>query len=403
MSKVYNTFSDSAIAFSLFFANTCPFLPKTALNIFPDIITSMLSSSSCHSKNIALSCKGDKFDFIQLESVDRRIRRFFNNPNYDPYLIYDSLIKHVISNFKPKHSDNRIHIIFDHMFKSEDFVVFMLSLRLGKKSIPLWFRCFDDGHSSQFAFKEYLLKEGIKYVSDLFKDFSGCKLIFLADRWFSSPSLLNYIDSLGHTYVIRVRYDHYLFYFDKKENRYVRSKISNLFHYVYKATYYEQSLYTKKKLKTNLVFSPFKSASIKAKSKYESIDEAWALLTNGDVRRAIKDYGYRFGAIEFLFKDQKSNGFNLQKSNTSKRTLQSFSMMYTCINICILYLTCLGTHYTRHKNKLYKDIKIRYYGVVKGKHKRKISVFQVGLTLFKRAMNSLKYIYIPIKFILTDV
>lgn len=402
MSKVYNTFSHFSNSFRFFFSLSCPFLPKTALNIFPEIISSMISSSSCHSKNIALSCKGDKFDFIQFESVDRRIRRFFNNSNYDPFLIYDSIIKHVISNFKPKHSDNRIHIIFDHMFKSEDFVVFMLSLRLGKKSIPLWFRCFDDGHSSKYAFKEDLLKLGIKYVSDLFKDFNY-NLIFLADRWFTSPSLLDYIDSLGHTYVIRVRSDHFVWFFDGKEKRYIRSKISSLFHYVYKATYYEDVLYTKRQLKTNLVFSPFKSASIKARSKYESVDEAWALLTNGDVKRAIKDYGYRFGAIEFLFKDQKSNGFNLQKSNTSKRSLQSFSMMYTCINICILYLTCLGTHYTRHKNKLYKDIKIRYYGVVKGKHKRKMSVFQVGLTLFRRSMNSLKYIYIPIKFILTDV
>ena len=64
----------------------------------------------------------------------------------------------------------------------------------------------------------------------------------------------------------------------------------------------------------SIVSDPFKSASIKAKSKYESIDEAWALLTNGDVRRAIKDYGYRFGAVEFLFKDQRSNGFNVTDS-----------------------------------------------------------------------------------------
>lgn len=316
--------------------------------------------------------------------------------------IYDSIIKHVISKFKCKHPDGRVHIIFDHMFKSEDFVTFMISLRLGKKSIPLWFRSFDGGHSSSEAFKEKLITDGIKYVSDLFKD-SNYNLIFLADRWFTSPSLLDYIHSLGHTYVIRVRSDHFVFYFDNKENRYIRSKISNLFHYIYKATYYEAVLYTKRQLKTSLVFSATSSISIKEKTESGKVEEPWILLTNGDVKRAVKDYHYRFGAIEFLFKDQKSNGFDLQKSNTSKRSLQSYSMMYTCMCISILFLSCVGTYYTRHKGKYYKDVKIRYFSIVKGKHRRRMSIFQVGYTLFKLARDSLRYIKIPFNFVLTDV
>lgn len=402
MNLVYNTFDDFAIAFSSFLSFSCPFLSKPCLNIFPEVLTSMISSSSCHTKDISLACKGSKFDFIQPESVDRRIRRFFNNSNYDPYLIFDSIIKHVISKFTCKHSDNRIHIIFDHMYKSEDFVTFMITMRIGKKSIPLWFRCFDGGHSNKEALNESLITEGIKYVSDLFADRPNYKLIFLADRWFNSSSLLNYIDSLGHTYIVRARSNHKVLYFDSRENHFVWNNIGNLFHYVYKATYYENVFYTKSKFKTNVVFSASKSVSISDKTENGEINEPWILLTNGDVKRAVKDYHYRFGAIEFLFKDQKSNGFNLQKSNTSKRSLQSFTMMYTCINICILYLTCLGTYYTRHKGKYYKDVKIRYYSTVKGKHRRRMSIFQVGLTLFKRAMNSLKYIHIPFNFVLTD-
>jgi hypothetical protein len=78
-------------------------------------------------------------------------------------------------------------------------------------------------------------------------------------------------------------------------------------------------------------------------------------------------------------------------------------MMYTCVNICILYLVCISTYYTRHKGKYYKDVKINYYSVVKGKHVRKISIFQVGIKLFKRAFNSLKYIKLPFNFTLTDI
>lgn len=402
MSKVYNDFKFIANNFREFISLSCPFLSKTCLNIFPDILTSMIFSSSCHTKDISLSCKGPKFDFIQPDSVDRRIRRFFNNSHYDPYKIYDSIIRHVISKFKCKHGDNRVHIVFDHMFKSEDFVVFMISLRIGKKSVPLWFRCFEDGHSSPFAFQEHILTEGIKYVSDLFKDYHNYHLIFLADRWFNSPSLLNFIDSLGHTYVVRARSNHKVKYFDESEGHFIWSNLGDLFHYVYKATYYNDVFYTKSSIKTNVVFSATSSISIKDKTSDGLVSEPWILLTNGDVKRAVKDYHYRFGAIEFLFKDQKSNGFNLQKSNTSQKSIQAFSMMYTCINICILFLTCVGTYYTRHKGKYYKDVKIRYYSIVKGKHKRHMSIFQVGLTLFKRAVNSLKYIKIPFNFVLTD-
>lgn len=402
MNLYYNTFEDYSTNFRNFLIFSCPFLSKPCLNIMPEVLTSMASSLSSNTFDIALGCKGLKFDFIQPDSVYRRIRRFFNNPNYNPYLIYDSIIKHVISKFKCKHSDGRIHIVCDHMFKSEDFVTFMITLRLGKKSVPLWFRCFDEGHSSPFAFKEELITEGIKYVSDLFKD-SNYQLIFLADRWFNSVSLLDYINSLGHTYVIRSKSGSKVKYFDSKEKHFIWSEISKLFHYVHKATYYNNISYTRSELVTNVVFSAISSVSIKEKTSEDQVEEPWILLTNGDVKRAIKDYHYRFGAIEFLFKDQKSNGFDLQKSNTNFRSLQSYSMMYTCMCICILFLSCVGTYYTRHKGKFYKDVKIRYFSVVKGKHKRRMSIFQVGYTLFKLARDSLKNIRIPFTFVLTDV
>jgi len=362
----------------------------------------MCSSLSSNTNSIALNCKGQKFDFIQPDSVDRRIRRFFNNDKYNPYDIFDAITRYVISKFRCKHSDGRIHITFDHMFKSEDFVTFMITMRLGKKSIPLWFRCFHGGHSSSEAFQEKQLCEGIKYVSDLFKN-HNCKLIFLADRWFNSASLLEYIDSLGHTYVVRAKGNMTTKYFDEKEGHYIRKEISELSHYIHKATYYEDVLYTNSELKTNIVFSATTSVSIKEKTEDGKVDEPWILLTNGDVRRAVKDYGYRFGSIEFLFKDQKSNGFDLQKSNTTNRGLQSYSMMYTCMCICILFFSCVGTYYTRHKGKFYKDVKIRYYSTVKGKHCRKISIFRVGYMLFQLARDSLRYIKIPFNFVLTDV
>lgn len=58
-------------------------------------------------------------------------------------------------------------------------------------------------------------KQGISYVSNLFG--SDYDLIFLADRWFNSASLLHHIDSLGHTFCIRFKKNIKVFMFDKKE------------------------------------------------------------------------------------------------------------------------------------------------------------------------------------------
>ena len=399
MNILYNNFDFCSSSFRDFFSKFS--LSKPFLNIFPEVLTSMISSRSCVTNSIALNCKGDKFDFIQPDSVDRRIRRFFNNPNYNPYEIYDFTINHVISKFSCKHGDNLVHVIFDHMFKSEQFVVFMLSLRIGKKSVPLWFRCFEDGHHSSLAFQESIITKGIQYVVDLFADKPNYKIVFLADRWFGSTSLLDFIDKTGHFYIVRAKANYNVWHFSEKDGYIRKTKIDDLFHYTHKATYYHDVQLSHSKFKTNIVFSATKSVSISNKTSNGSVEEPWILFTNCDVKRAIKWYGYRFGAIEFLFKDQKSNGFDLQKTGT--RNLQAFSMMYTCINICILYLTCVSTYYTRHKNKLYSDVKINYFTIIKGKRARKYSIFRVGYILFKRAFGSKKKIHLPFNFILTDV
>lgn len=53
------------------------------------------------------------------------------------------------------------------------------------------------------------------FVSNLFSD--DFELIFLANRWFNSTGLMKHIDSLGHTYVLRMKQNIKVFYFDKNK------------------------------------------------------------------------------------------------------------------------------------------------------------------------------------------
>lgn len=147
---------------------------------------------------------------------------------------------------------------------------------------------------------------------------------------------------------------------------------------------------TEKSYKTNLVIS-----------KRDGIEEPWIIVTNGNPKRAIKDYGYRFGGIESIFKNQKSNGLYME--STVKASLKYFESMYTIACFTILFLTLFGADYTKN-TKCYKKVKLKTHVKFKdGTKKRVMSLFNIGLTLFKLAYNSNKYIRIPFLFTLYDV
>ena len=174
----------------------------------------------------------------------------------------------------------------------------MISMRVGKQGIPLWLRCFDNIEDSE-AFNEKLIKEGISYVSNLFNP--SYKLIFLADRFFKSISLMQHIYSLGPTFCIRLKNNIKVFVYNKKDGHKMWKFIEDIKPLMYHSRIFRDILLTNCSYKTNIVIS-----------KKDGVDEPWIIVTNGDPKRAIKDYGYRFGSIETLFKNQKSNGFYIE-------------------------------------------------------------------------------------------
>jgi hypothetical protein len=272
------------------------------------------------------------------------------------------------------------------MFSHDNFTVFMITMRIGKQGIPLWFRCFK-GNNDSNAFCESLLKEGISYVSSLFdKDFD---LIFLADRWFNSITLLEHIASLGHTFNVRLKGNIKVFAYDKKEGHKIWKTTGDLFAYENCSNLFNDIELTESKFKVNIAIS-----------KKKDVAEPWIIATNGRVKRAIKDYGYRFGGIESLFKNQKSNGFYME--STCNASIEYFTSMYTMVCFASLYLVILGADYTKN-SKCYKNIKIETHTVINGVKKRVMSLFNTGLILFNIANNSSVYVRLPFRFILYDV
>ena len=384
MNKFYNNQNKFAIGFKNFLIKSIPNIRKTQLNIIPYIILGMIISESCVPSDIAKVLK-DEFSSIHFDSIIKRIRRFFSNKLFKPYIFYRHLIVYVLKSFVPKHSDKVLYITFDHMFSKHNYTVFMMTLRVGTFGIPIYFKCFKDV-SNNDAFKFNTIESGIRSVSALFKN-TDFKLVFLADRWFGSFKILRIIDELKHIYCIRLK-GNIIVYKDGN-----KLKAKKLKHRKYHSVIHKDVLITDERYKTNIVYSPTNNTK-----------DPWIIVTNGDPSKALKSYSYRFGSIETMFKAQKSNGFNLEKISNS--SLESFETMYTLVCTCILYLTILGIDYSKN-TRCYRNVKIETHKtyIIDGKKikKRIMSLFNVGLTLFKLAFNSLNYIRIPLTFKLYDV
>ena len=384
MNKVYNTQEEIATKLKNFLLECFGNIRKTQLKIIPYIVIGMILAGSTVASDIAMKLK-DSFSLIQHDSIIKRIKRFFTNKLFNPYTFYDKVIRYVILNYTVKHEDKRVHIIFDHMFSHDNYTVFMITMRIGKQGIPLWFRCYK-GKDDPKAFDEEMLKKGISYASSLFPvDYD---LIFLADRWFNSTLLLDHIDSLGRTYVVRLKGNIRCYVYDKKEGHKIWTTTGNLYAYENKSAFYNDIEITNNQFKTNITVS-----------KKKGVKEPWIIATNGDTKRAIKDYGYRFGGIETVFKNQKSNGFYLE--STVKADIKYFESMYTMACFSVLFLTIYGADYTKN-SKCYKDIKVTTHKKINGTKTRVMSLFSIGLMLFNKAINSLKYIRIPFTLKLYD-
>lgn len=179
------------------------------------------------------------------------------------------------------------------MYCNESFTTFMLSLRIGKQGIPLCFRNFS-GVEDPEAFSMDLINEGITFVHNLFNN-TNCKLIFLADRWFNMRAIMQHIENLGDTYYIRT-----------KSN--VSIKINN-YEYADSIGFISdiEAQYSKSKYFDDVEITKYNFPTKLAVSKSKSHKEPFYILTNGNSREAVKSYGYRFGAIEFIFKNEKTN------------------------------------------------------------------------------------------------
>ena len=391
MNKLYNKETDIVKGLSDFFSKIDFHFTKPQIKIIPHIISSIVNAENITTLDISKCFIDDSF-LTNQSSIEKKLWRFFNNPKFNGIAFFNSSIKYIINNYKAlKH--NKLVVVMDHMFMKNNFVTLMFTLKVGKQSIPIWFRCDKtksnrhheiDELTKKWLFSEKVIFNAIDEVINLLSPIKS-KITFLGDRWFCNLKMMKHIHNKGHYFCIRAKINSNIkiFIYDKKEKHYIYKRFLDFKIQKHHALYHKNIMVGSFHFKCNLSI---------ARSKLS--DDPWFILSNIEPNQALREYSHRFGAIEMFFKSQKTNGFNLEK--TKIRNLHAYENLYSLVCFAGLWLTIIGIDYTKNYNHAKKNLNIKFVKNNKnGKPIRILSIFNLGLTIFRMCYNS--YINYKIK------
>ena len=336
-------------------------LSTPRLNNLIAIIIGIIASQSVVLSKISQELK-DSYSTGTEESKIKRLQRFLSNKAINPEKLYEFFAYRLLQKYKFK--SKSIYIIFDHTTIDDRFVILQFSLKVGKRAIPLWFKLFrykEDGN------KDFMhVKEGLTFLHKILTPYKF-DVTILADRGFKSVDLFKFIDeTLNWKYCIRCTKDIGISIDGKNKIK----KLDDIIPAKCSTKYFYNVKLTTQEYICNM-----------AVCKAQEAKDVWFIANNIYEPYAIREYKKRFD-IEEMFKDFKSNGFNLEDTWTND--IHYAKMLYFCVCIAYSYIISLGVSCS-------KDKKNKLLGAVKSINRKKVriySLFTTGIKWFKRAYYS---------------
>ncbi len=255
---------------------------------------------------------------IKFESRRRNIQRFLSLGNLKIETLWFPLIEIILQEkFKPGHP---LKLAIDRT-QWRDKNVFMISLIWDKRAIPLYWQLLEKRGSSNLKEQQAVITP----VLELLKDY---EIILLGDREFGSVKLAQWLCQKQVKFVLRI-----------KQERYIQSdgedytRLSELGLLPGTRFYLRGVKITKQK-----GFGSFDVAAYwKRKYQGKAETEGWYLLTNlGDLQQSIAAFKCRSG-IEAMFKDCKTGGYNLEKSQASAQRLNKLILLIALAYSCAIF------------------------------------------------------------------
>ena len=341
-------------------------LSTPRLNNLIAMIIGITSSHSVVLSKISQELK-DCYSSGTEESKIKRLQRFLSNKDINPEKLYEFFAYKLLQKYKFR--SKSIYIIFDHTTIEDRFVILQFSLKVGRRAIPLWFKLF---RYKQDGNKDFIhVKEGLKFLHKILTPY-GFDVTILADRGFKSIDLFAFIDEvLQWKYCIRCTKDLGISIAGKRKIK----KLDDITPTKGSTKYFYNIKLTAQEYICNI-----------AVCKAQDAEDVWFIANNISGPYAIREYKKRFD-IEEMFRDFKSNGFNLE--DTWTKDIQYAKMLYFCVCIAYIYIISLGVSCTKDKkNNLLGSTKN-----INGKKVRIYSLFTTGVKWFKRAYYSCRKKY----------
>jgi len=162
---------------------------KTIINL----VFALLSVQSCCQATLA------RF-FDNFEAASRRLSRFLRNPRLDG----DALARaHATALIAQLPGDGALRLALDWTSEEEQHLL-IASLQVGRRAVPLYWRAY---HSAEL--KKQMSRMEREFLRRLFqevlKPVARRRFLLTADRWFADLDLLDLLDELGVSYVIRTK------------------------------------------------------------------------------------------------------------------------------------------------------------------------------------------------------
>lgn len=282
------------------------------------MIKSMLRSGSCNTSEVARGMHHETHE--SFKANDMRIYRFLQNKEFQIddklWRCYSQILFDAMEERGLIKAGDQLSLKVDYTTSLDYFLILSASIDFNGRSVPVYFTMRKypkrSGQMDQKKMEEAFLK-GLRHL--LSKKYS---YIIIADRGFSNKRFISLCQSSGFDYVLRINNNLGLEINGEKKNL---------------EEYSRQGFDL--------------SAKVRSWKEYHRFvgcvqgDDYWILLTNLSQKREKIQYLYctRFG-IEKCFQDQKTSGFNIER--TKIRKYDRFKRLYFCVCIAQIFTVIVG-------------------------------------------------------------
>lgn len=264
------------------------------------------------------------------QSQQRRVSRWLKNPNIVVSTLYGPLVKRGLCDWQ----QSVMYLALDSSMLWNEYCLIRLVVVHRGRGLTLAWRVMKHASSSvTYADYSSLLKQAAERLP------AGVEIVVLADRGFIQIELMNAVSDLNWGYRIRLKANSWI-----KRYGHGWCQLSD-FHL---AAGEALMLHTVR-LHKGTQFGPVHIALA-----CHPNGEAWAVLSNQKTTlKTLQDYGLRF-AIEESFLDDKSNGFELERSHI--RDAQMLERLCFVLAVTTLYLTAQGLEVVETGNRPQVDV-----------------------------------------------